>query len=173
MTSARTDVDRPEVGPSRARERATVRATKKARRRARKQSEQRERQLRRVTRAPRAERHFRQTVRRVDLWSVLKISVCFYLCALVVLLAAGAFLWWIASAFGVISSVEDFMGELLEADDFRFLSWRILRGATLIGVVLVCLMVVVTVLAAAFYNLFADILGGVEITVAEEEDPQV
>ena len=40
-----------------------------------------------------------------------------------------------------------------------------LRGATLIGLVVVCLLSRVTVLAAAFYNLFSELLGGVEVTV--------
>jgi hypothetical protein len=118
------------------------------------------------------ERRYRQTIRRVDLWSVLKLSICFYLAALIVALGAGMVLWWIASQLGVIDGVEDFMGELLSSDDFQFLSWRILRGATLIGLVVVCLMVVLTVLAAAFYNVFSEIVGGVEITVSEEEAPR-
>lgn len=115
------------------------------------------------------QRKFRQTIHRVDLWSVVKISICFYLCALVVLLAAGMFLWWIASAFGAVSNVEKFVGELIGSNDFELLTWRILRGATLIGLVMVCVMVVTTVVGAAFYNLFSEILGGVEITVVEEE----
>ena len=116
------------------------------------------------------ERHYRQTIRRVDLWSVLKLSICFYLTAMLVALGAGVVLWWIATQLGVIEGVEEFMGELLSSEDFRFLSWRILRGATLIGLVLVCLMTVLTVLAAAFYNVFAEIVGGVEVTVSEEEN---
>ena len=32
------------------------------------------------------ERRYRQTVRSIDIWSVLKISLCFYLCALIVVL---------------------------------------------------------------------------------------
>jgi len=115
------------------------------------------------------QRKFRQTIHRVDLWSVLKISICFYLCALVVLLAASMFLWWIASAFGAVSNVEEFVGELIGSSDFELLTWRILRGATLIGLVMVCLMVVTTVVGAALYNLFSEILGGVELTVVEEE----
>lgn len=118
------------------------------------------------------ERRYRQTVRRIDLWSVLKLSICFYLTALLVALGAGVVLWWIGAQLGVIEGVEDFMGELLSSDDFKFLSFRILRGATLIGLVLVCLLVVLTVLAAAFYNVFSEIIGGVEITVAEEEQQQ-
>jgi hypothetical protein len=115
------------------------------------------------------ERRYRQTVRSVDLWTVLKISVCFYLCGLIVTLGAGIVLWWIASGIGVIHNIENFIGDLLGSDNFELLSWRILRGATLIGLVIVCLQVVCTVLAAAFYNLFSELLGGIEITVVEEE----
>ncbi len=130
------------------------------------------REKRRTGTAPaqrRAERKYRQTIRHVDLWSVVKISICFYLCALVVVLAAGVVLWWIATAFGIVENVQDLVGTLIGSDDFELLTWRLLRGATLIGLVMVCIMVVTTVLGAAFYNLFSELLGGVEITVVEEE----
>ena len=116
------------------------------------------------------ERRYVQTVRSVDLWSVLKVSICFYLCALIVLLFSSVMLWWIASAAGVVGSVERFIGELVNNKDFRFLSWEVLRAATLIGLVIVCILTVVTVLAAAFYNLFSELLGGVEVTVVEQEE---
>jgi hypothetical protein len=116
------------------------------------------------------ERRYVQTIRSVDLWSVLKVSICFYLCALIVTLVASVMLWWIASAAGVISSVESFVGDLVSNKSFRFLSWEVLRAATLIGLVIVCILTVLTVLAAAFYNLFAELLGGVEVTVVEQEE---
>ena len=116
------------------------------------------------------ERRYVQTIRSVDLWSVLKVSICFYLCALIVMLVASVMLWWIASAAGVISSVESFIGELVSNKDFRLLSWEVLRAATLIGLVGVCILTVLTVLAAAFYNLFSELLGGVEVTVVEQEE---
>ena len=46
---------------------------------------------------------------------------------------------------------------------------EVLRASTLVGLVVVSLMVVCTVLAAAFYNLFSSVLGGIEVTVVEEE----
>jgi Transmembrane domain of unknown function (DUF3566) len=116
------------------------------------------------------ERRYVQTVRSVDLWSVLKVSICFYLCSLVVLLVSGVMLWWIASASGVIGNVEKFIGDLVDNKDFRFLSWQVLRATTLIGLVIVCILTVMTVLAAAFYNLFSELLGGVEVTVVEQEE---
>jgi Transmembrane domain of unknown function (DUF3566) len=118
---------------------------------------------------PSYERHYRQTVRKVDLWTVLKISICFYLTGLVTLLFAGVCLWWIASAVGIISNIENFIGDLVNSEDFKFLSWDVLRASTLVGLVVVCLLVVWTVVAAAFYNLFSSVLGGIEVTVVEEE----
>jgi uncharacterized protein involved in cysteine biosynthesis len=114
------------------------------------------------------ERRYQQRVRHIELWSVLKISVCFYLCALVVLLGAGIVLWFIASAANVIDNVESFMDDL-GFENFQFLSWRILRASILVGLVVVALSTIVTVLAAAFYNLFAELVGGVEITVVDED----
>ena len=115
-------------------------------------------------------RKYRQTITKVDLWSVLKISTCFYLGALVVVLVAAIALWEIARVAGVVDSIQHFMRQLLGSNNFTFLSWRLLRGFTLVGIVIVCLSVVITVIAAAFYNLFAEIMGGVVITVVEEDD---
>ena len=79
-------------------------------------------------------------------------------------------LWWIASAAGVIGNVENFVGDLVNNKNFHFLSWEVLRAATLIGLVVVCILTVLTVLAAAFYNLFSELFGGIEVTVVEQED---
>jgi len=100
---------------------------------------------------------------------VLKISVCFYICAMAVLMVALVALWVIADAAGVIHSVEKFFGDLLQTKDFTFLSGDILRGTLLVAAVLVVLLIVITVIGAAFYNLFSELFGGVEITISEDE----
>ena len=129
------------------------------------------RRINRANSARRAyERRYRQTIRSIDIWSVLKIALCFYLTALIVVLTAGVVLWWIASAVGAVHNLESFIGDLVNDPKFRFLSWEVLRGATIIGLVLVCVLVVITVLAAAFYNLFSELIGGLEVTVVEHED---
>jgi hypothetical protein len=114
-------------------------------------------------------RRYRQTIHRVDLWSVLKIAVCFYICGMAVTMVALVALWGIADAAGVIHSVEKFFGDLLQTKDFTFLDAEILRGALLVAAVLVVLQIVITVIAAAFYNVFAELFGGVEITISEDE----
>lgn len=122
-------------------------------------------------RAPQLERKFRQTVTKVDLWSVTKLSLCFYVSAMFVTVIALVALWSIADAAGIIKSVEKFIGDLLGSKNFHFLSAEVLRGAVLIALVVVALQVVVTVVAASFYNIFAELFGGIEITVKEEEAP--
>ena len=119
--------------------------------------------------APSTERRYRQTVTKVDLWSVLKMSVCFYICGMAVTMVALVSLWTIADAAGVVHSVEKFFGDLLQTKDFTFLDQEILRGALLIAAVFVVLAVVITVIAAAFYNMFAELFGGIELTITEEE----
>ena len=130
----------------------------------------RSRRGRASTPRPVYERRYVQTVRSVDLWSVLKMAMCYYFAGLIVLLGSGMVLWWIASTAGVIGNIEKFIGELVNKNDFRLLSWQVLRAATLIGLVVVCILTVLTVLAAAFYNLFSELLGGVEVTVVEQEE---
>jgi Transmembrane domain of unknown function (DUF3566) len=124
-----------------------------------------------ATPGPRAPRRLRHTVKKIDLWSALKISLCFYVCEMAVLVTAIAFLWLIADGFGVIGSVEKFIGDLLSSNDFEFLSAGMLRGTILVGLVLVAIQVVATVLACAFYNLFAELFGGLEVTVIQEDAP--
>ncbi|HXY92765.1 MAG TPA: DUF3566 domain-containing protein [Acidimicrobiia bacterium] len=118
---------------------------------------------------PTSERRYRQTINRIDLWSVLKVAVCFYICSVAVVMVALVALWVIADAAGVIHNVESFLGDLLQTKDFTFLSGEILRGALLVAAVIVVLLIVITVIAAAFYNLFAEIFGGVELTITEDE----
>src|SRR6476469_4620887 len=142
----------------------TPRSVWRDRRRARPQ------RARRPARNAGYERRYRQTIRSVDVWSVLKISLCFYMSALIVMLLAGVVLWWIASAVGAIHNIEDFVGKIVDDPHFHFLSFEVLRGATLIGLVIVCVLVVLTVLAAAFYNLFSELTGGLEVRVVEHED---
>jgi hypothetical protein len=121
--------------------------------------------------AKRPERRFRQTVQKVDLWSVTKMALCFYISAMGVVVVSLSALWVVAQSAGIIDNVEKFIGDLFSSKDFHFASGQVLRGAVLIGVVLVALMVAFTIIAASFYNIFAELFGGVEIVIREEEQP--
>ena len=112
-------------------------------------------------------RKSRVEMTKVDLWSVLKVALCFYLAGLVILLIAGLVVWLLLDASGGIHNFERFMGDIMSAKDYRLVAPQILLGSTLVGLVLVALMTIVTVIAAALYNVFAELVGGVEVTLVE------
>ena len=79
-------------------------------------------------------RRVRRVIRRIEPWSVLRFSIVFYACLLVILIVAGAALWIVASIVGVVHNAEKFIGELFLLDNFRFLPFQILRATAIAGV---------------------------------------
>jgi hypothetical protein len=114
-------------------------------------------------------RRVRRVVRKVDAWTVLKVSVLFYASLLVVWLVAGVVLWLAASVTGVMDNIDKFIAKLFALQSFHFSVVQVLRGSVLGGIVLVVLGACINVVAAVLYNLIADVVGGVEISVLEEE----
>jgi len=114
-------------------------------------------------------RQSRVEMSKIDLWSALKVSLCFYLAGLALLLVTGLVVWLLLDASGGIRSFEKFMGDILSAKDFHFVAPQILLGSVLVGLVLVALLSILTVIAAALYNVFADLVGGIEVTLTESD----
>jgi hypothetical protein len=107
-------------------------------------------------------------VRRIDTWSVLKVSALFFASLVLVLLIAGILLWAAGSMLGAVGSVEKFM-RAIGFEDFRFVGTQLLRGFTAAGLVFVLLGTGLSVLVAVIYNLISDLVGGIELTVLEED----
>lgn len=114
-------------------------------------------------------RRARRVIRKVDTWTVLRFSVLFYASLLVVVLVAGILLWIAASSVGVIDNFEDFVKELFALESFRISGFRLFSASVVGGLMLVVLGTGVNVLLAVVYNLTSDIVGGVEISVLEED----
>jgi hypothetical protein len=114
-------------------------------------------------------RRSRCEVHRIDLWAVLRISLCFYLAAVALLIVSGVALWAIADAAGAINNIERFMGKILSSKNYHLVSAQILEGTILVGLVLAALMTIITVVGAALYNLFSELVGGFEVTLVETD----
>jgi len=135
-------------------------------------------------------RRVRRVIRRVDPWTVLRFSVFFYLSIFLVVLVAGVALWQVASVTGVRDNAEGFVGELVGAgpttdstgnapstsstnsttnNNFRFEGGRILQASAIGGLVLVVVGTGANVLLVVLYNLISDVVGGIEMTVLEED----
>ncbi len=116
-------------------------------------------------------RRTRRVVRRIDVWTVLKMSLLFYLCVFLVFMIAGIVLWNIAEYFNVITSVEKFIRSLFDLQQFTFRPSVVLQSSVLGGGVLVLLGTGTNVLGALLYNLISDVVGGVQFIVLEETNP--
>jgi hypothetical protein len=121
-------------------------------------------------------RKARLRVARLDPWSVMKVSfllsVALGLCTVV----AVAVLWMVMDAMGVFSAVGSTISQATstgEGDGFDlqgFLSLpRVLMFTGVVAVIDVILMTALATLGAFIYNLSAGFVGGVEVTLAEDE----
>lgn len=115
-------------------------------------------------------RRVRRVIRKIDPWTILRFSVLFYVSMLVVVLVAGTLLWVAASSVGVVDNVEKFIKELFALESFRISGVKLFTSSVVGGLVLVLLGTGLNVLMAVVYNLTADIVGGVEVTMLEEEN---
>jgi len=113
-------------------------------------------------------RRVRRVVRRIDTWSVLKVSALFFLTFTLVLVLAGVLLWIAGSVLGAVESVEGFM-QAIGFEDFRFVGVQLLRGFVAAALVIVVLGTGFSVLMAVVYNLISDLVGGIQLTVLEED----
>jgi hypothetical protein len=110
-------------------------------------------------------------IRRVDPWSVLKLSLLFYLCVCLVLLVAGIVLWAGASAAGVVENVESFFQDA-GFDGFEFSAGVMLRGFAIGGLILVVAGTIANLLLATLFNLMSDVVGGIRVTLGEDLRPR-
>jgi hypothetical protein len=121
-------------------------------------------------RAPRlVPRTTRVVLRKLDAWTVLKLSLVYYLALFVVILVAGALLWAGASAAGVVGNIENFMVDI-GFEDFKFEPGQLLSGVALGGLVLVVAGTFANVLMTALFNLMSDVVGGLRLTLQEDPD---
>lgn len=121
-------------------------------------------------------RKARLRLARVDPWSVLKISFMFSIAVGIMLVVAVFILWSVLDAAGVFTAVGDVVRDVtstetgggLQVESYLGLS-RVLGFASLVAVFDVVLVTALSTLGAFLYNLAASLLGGLEVTLAEDE----
>jgi hypothetical protein len=114
-------------------------------------------------------RKVKRIVRHIDPWSVLKLSLLFYACLFVVVMVAGTLLWNLAGAAGTIASLESFIKDIGAFKTFSFSGGTIFRASFLAGLILVVAGSGLNVLLTVLFNLISDLVGGIRISVIEEE----
>ncbi len=118
-------------------------------------------------RAPRIRRVTR-VVRDIDPWSVLKVGLVFHFVLYLTLLVASVLLWSVASATGTIDNIERFL-ESFGWESFQFDGSALFVNTLILGLFGVVLFTALWVLAATVFNLITDLVGGIRVSVLEEE----
>lgn len=116
-------------------------------------------------------RKVRRVIRHIEPFSVLKVSVVFYLCLWLILMFAGLVLWSIAETSGTLESIEELVESLftLDPDEDFWSGGTLFRIYSQLGLILAFAGVCFNVLLAVLYNLISDLMGGIRLTVIEEE----
>jgi membrane-associated protease RseP (regulator of RpoE activity) len=110
----------------------------------------------------------RGVVRRIDPWSVFRVSLVFYVAMYCILVVAGVLLWSAATATGFRANVEDFIASLVESGEFRFVADELFRASVICGAILTVMGTGANVLFAVLYNLISDVVGGLVVVVEEK-----
>ncbi|AKN15689.1 hypothetical protein B586_02530 [Mycobacterium haemophilum DSM 44634] len=110
-------------------------------------------------------------IRRIDPWSTLKVSLLLSVALFFVWMIAVAFLYLVLGGMGVWAKLNSNVGDLLNntsgSSGELVSSSTIFGGAVLIGLVNIVLMTAMATIAAFVYNLTTDLVGGVEVTLAD------
>ncbi|MEI7966539.1 MAG: DUF3566 domain-containing protein [Actinomycetota bacterium] len=117
--------------------------------------------------APRIRRVTR-VIRDIDPWSVFKVGLVFHFVAYLILLVALVLLWSVASATGTIDNIQQFM-KSFGWESFEFKGGQLFVNVMILGLLGVVLATALWVLAATIFNLITDLVGGIRVTVLEEE----
>lgn len=111
-------------------------------------------------------------IRRVDPWSTLKVSAVLSVALFFVWMIAVAFLYLVLGGMGVWSKLNSNVGDLLNNSGGSaelVSSGTIFGGAILIGLVNIVLLTAAATIGAFIYNLTTDLIGGVEVTLADRD----
>ncbi|MBV9660811.1 MAG: DUF3566 domain-containing protein [Acidimicrobiales bacterium] len=109
------------------------------------------------------------TVRHLDMATVAKVSVVFYLIVLVVVVVASMLLWYAADAFGTLTSFEKSIRTLFSLKSFQIHPATVALYTSAGGLVLAVAGTIANVLMALIYNLIADLVGGIRVEI--DQDP--
>lgn len=125
--------------------------------------------------APRT-RKARLRVAKADPWSVMKVSFLLSIALGVCTIVASVVLWMVMDAMGIFSTVGGTISQATGSNESNgfdlqaFLSLpRVLIFTSVIAVIDVVLMTALATLGSFIYNLSAGFVGGVELTLAEDE----
>lgn len=118
-------------------------------------------------------RKSRRVIRHIDPWSVLTFSVLFHMCVFAAMLLSSVLVWNAATASGMVENIESFIQELGDYETFEINADVMFKASVIIAGMLTLASSVLLVLLTVVFNLISDLVGGIRVTVIEEETLRV
>ncbi len=100
---------------------------------------------------------------------MLKLAVLVTLCMWLISMIAVVIMWTVARSSGTVSSVESFVNSTLQLQDWKLDGEFLFRQFGLISLLGHLGLAAAIVVATLVFNLVSDIIGGVWVSVIEEE----
>jgi Transmembrane domain of unknown function (DUF3566) len=124
--------------------------------------------------ASRGPRRARLFVKRIDPWSVMKFSFAVSFVLFFVAIVATSVLYLALDAMGVFDSVNKALADIVGASGgksgtFKVTAFGVIGTAGVIGLVNVVLFTALATLGSFIYNVCADLVGGIEVTLSEKD----
>jgi hypothetical protein len=123
--------------------------------------------------AARGPRRARLFVKRIDPWSVMKFSFAVAFVLFFVAIVATAVLYLALDAMGVWDSVNKALADMIGSNGgkstFKITATEVIGAAAVLGLVNVVLFTALATLSAFIYNVCADLVGGIEVTLSEKD----
>ncbi|MGH3767897.1 MAG: DUF3566 domain-containing protein [Pseudonocardiaceae bacterium] len=126
------------------------------------------------SRSVRVPRRTNLQLQRLDPWSVLKISLVLSVCGFLVWLVAVGVLYGVLAGMGVWDQINGTYSDLTAANNAQLNTQlisggRVFGAAFVIGLVNIVLMTALATVGSLVYNVAADFVGGVEVTLSEPD----
>lgn len=116
-------------------------------------------------------RRVRRVIRKFDPWTVLKVALLMHVVFAIATLIGLLVLWSLLVRVGIPQALDNFLALISLIDDgtvFFNNGSRFVRVAIFFAVAFGVSMTLLSTLAAVFYNLVSDVVGGVEVVMLEE-----
>ncbi|MGI8648337.1 MAG: hypothetical protein DLM55_10380 [Acidimicrobiales bacterium] len=126
--------------------------------------------------AGRGPRRARLQLKKVDPWSMMRLSFAVAFVLFVMGIVASVILYTVLDAMGVFDSLNETITSLTSSGEqnagsstFAIDAKLVIGGSALLGAVNMVLFTAMSTLGAFIYNVCADLAGGIELTLAERE----
>jgi hypothetical protein len=116
---------------------------------------------------PRGPRRARLQLRHINPWTVLKFSCVLSIALFFVWLIVIGVLFGILDGAGIVDKINTAYTDIQPGSEAPVRASIVFGGAAIIGVVNIVLFIALTTVGAVVYNLCADLVGGIEITLSE------